>query len=79
MSCPKTAVKIIAALAMTALIAGGPADVRAQTLPPQSRRISFAEVATTVAQSNLQVRAASFDVAVAQAQLAQARGPASRL
>ncbi len=64
----------IGVLVMVALLAGvRPAGVRAQT-PQAPRRISFAEVATTVAQSNLQVRAASFDVAVAQAQLAQARG-----
>jgi outer membrane protein TolC len=59
---------------MVALVAGvRPAGVRAQT-PQAPRRVSFADVATTVAQRNLQVRAASFDVAVAQAQLAQARG-----
>ena len=64
----------IGVLVMVALVAGArPPGVRAQT-PQAPRRVSFAEVATTVAQSNLQVRAASFDVAVAQAQLAQARG-----
>jgi len=47
--------------------------VSAQT-PPSPRRISFADVAATVTQNNLQVRAASFDVTIAQAQLAQARG-----
>ena len=64
----------IGVLVMVALVAGvRPAGVRAQT-PQAPRRVSFADVATTVAQSNLQVRAASFDVAVAQAQLVQARG-----
>lgn len=37
------------------------------------RRLSFSDVATAALQSNLHLRAASFDVAVAQAQLAQAR------
>jgi len=40
---------------------------------PASRRLSFAELATTVMQNNLQLRAAALDVAVAEAQLAQAR------
>ncbi|MGQ0568718.1 MAG: TolC family protein [Armatimonadota bacterium] len=46
----------------------------AQTGPAAPRRISFADVATAVTQGNLQLRAAAFDVAVAEAQLAQARG-----
>ena len=41
---------------------------------PAPRPLSFAEVATAAAQNNLQLRAAAFDVAVAQAQFAQARG-----
>lgn len=40
---------------------------------PASRRLSFAELAGTVMQNNLQLRAAALDVAVAEAQLAQAR------
>ncbi len=40
---------------------------------PALRRLSFTEVATAAVQRNLQLRAAAFDVAVAQAQLAQAR------
>ncbi len=41
---------------------------------PAARPISFADVASAVVQNNLQLRAASLDVTVAQAQLAQARG-----
>jgi len=41
---------------------------------PVARPLSFASVAQTALQDNLQLRAAAFDVAVAQAQLAQARG-----
>ncbi len=41
---------------------------------PAPRRLSFAELAAAVAQNNLSLRAAAFDVAIAQAQLAQARG-----
>ncbi len=41
---------------------------------PAPRRLAFAEVATTALQSNPQLRVALLDVAVAEAQLAQARG-----
>jgi len=51
-----------------------PRPAAAQPAPPAPRRLAFAELATAVAQGNLQLRAAAFDVAVAQAQLAQARG-----
>jgi outer membrane protein len=62
---------ITAYLLMALLLAGAlPAGAVAQ---PASRRLSFAELATTVMQNNLQLRAAALDVAVAQAQLAQAR------
>ena len=48
------------------------------TLPaaaqPTPRRLAFAEVATTALQNNLHLRVALLDVAVAEAQLAQARG-----
>src|SRR3990172_4194198 len=48
------------------------------TLPaaaqPTPRRLAFAEVASTALQNNLQLRVALLDVAVAEAQLAQARG-----
>src|SRR3972149_1903071 len=48
------------------------------TLPaaaqPTPRRLAFAEVASTALQTNLQLRVALLDVAVAEAQLAQARG-----
>lgn len=40
---------------------------------PASRRLTFAELASAVMQNNLQLRAAAMDVAVAEAQLAQAR------
>ncbi len=41
---------------------------------PAGRRLAFAEVATATLQNNLQLRVAMLDVAVAEAQLAQARG-----
>src|SRR3989304_4100562 len=41
---------------------------------PAPRRLAFAEVATATLQNNLQLRVAMLDVAVAEAQLAQARG-----
>ncbi len=41
---------------------------------PTAHRISFADVAAAVFQNNLQLRAAALEVAVAEAQLAQARG-----
>jgi len=58
------AVGIIAALLATAF----PHSAWAQVAP---RRLSFAEAATAVIQSNLHLRAAAFDVAVARAQLDQ--------
>src|SRR5688572_4223141 len=53
-----------------------PGRVSAQPATAQqaARRLSFADVAAAVLQSNLRLRAAAFDVAVAEAQLAQARG-----
>lgn len=63
----RTTVFVLIAL----LLAGAvPAETFAQ---PASRRLSFADLATTVMQNNLQLRAAALDVAVAEAQLAQAR------
>jgi len=61
-----TAIVLIALILTVALPAGTSAQ-------PASRRLSFAELATTVMQNNLQLRAAALDVAVAEAQLAQAR------
>jgi outer membrane protein TolC len=55
----------------TVLALALPHPVSAQGAP---RRLSFAELAAAVAQSNLSLRAAAFEVAIAQAQLAQARG-----
>lgn len=58
-------------LLVALMLAGAvPAGTFAQ---PASRRLSFADLATTVMQNNLQLRAAALDVAVAEAQLAQAR------
>ncbi len=65
-------IRMIASLLLSVVFAGVLAlPVRAQ---PAGRRVSFADVATAVVQNNLQLRAAGFEVAVAQAQLAQARG-----
>lgn len=62
---------IAASILMALLFTGArPAELFAQ---PASRRLSFAELASTVLQNNLQLRAAALDVAVAEAQLAQAR------
>lgn len=44
---------------------------------PAPRRLSFAEAATLAVQQNLALRAAALDVAVAEAQLAQARAAAA--
>jgi outer membrane protein TolC len=56
---------VVCALSLAAASAG-----HAQT----PRRLSFADAVTQAAQTNLQLRAAVFEVAVADAQLAQARG-----
>jgi len=62
---------IAASILMALLFTGArPAESFAQ---PASRRLSFAELASTVLQNNLQLRVAALDVAVAEAQLAQAR------
>src|SRR5881396_1803541 len=62
----------IASLLFAILLAGA-LPTRALAAPV-ARPLSFASVAQTALQDNLQLRAAAFDVAVAQAQLAQARG-----
>src|SRR2546426_93184 len=64
--------KIVIAVLSVALVGGLTLPARAQS--GSSRQVSVADVAAAVLQSNLQLRAAAFDVAVAQAQLAQARG-----
>lgn len=62
----------IASLLLAILLAGTlPTRAIAQPVP---RRLSFADAATVALQNNLQARAAAFDVAIAQAQLAQAQG-----
>jgi outer membrane protein TolC len=63
-----TALVLIALILAVAI----PGRTSAQSAPA-SRRLSFAELATTVMQNNLQLRAAALDVAVAEAQQAQAR------
>ncbi len=65
----RTVARVLPFLAILAVAAPHPA--LGQAAP---RRLSFAELAAAVAQSNLSLRAAAFDVAIAQAQLAQARG-----
>jgi outer membrane protein TolC len=62
--------RTIAALLMIVLLAALPAEISAQPAP---RRLTFAELASAVAQGNLQLRAAALEVAVAEAQLAQTR------
>ncbi len=64
--------RTIALILLTVVFAGGLALPAAAQ--PASHRISFADVAAAVLQSNLQLRAAALDVAVAEAQFAQARG-----
>lgn len=62
----------IVAIALAALLLVGMLSTGA-TAQPAARRLSFADLAAGVLQSNLQLRAAALDVAVAEAQLAQAR------
>jgi OMF family outer membrane factor len=62
---------MMAALLAALLLTGAsPIPAAAQSTP---RRVPFADLATAVIQSNLQLRAAALDVAVTEAQLAQAR------
>lgn len=61
------------ALLLVAIVLAGALSTQA-TAQPAPRRLSFAEAATVALQNNLQVRAAAFDVAIAQAQLTQAQG-----
>jgi len=63
--------RTLTALLLVLVLAGMfPGGTFAQAAP---RRLTFAELASTVMQNNLQLRAAALDVAVAEAQLAQAR------
>src|SRR5439155_1660573 len=68
----KAMTRRIASLLFAILLAGAlPPPAMAQ---PAARPLSFASVAQATLQDNLQLRAAAFDVAVAQSQLAQAQG-----
>jgi outer membrane protein TolC len=62
-----------AALLSIVIAASLTLPARAQAVP---RGVSFTDVAASALQSNLQLRAAAFDVAVARAQLTQAQGGA---
>jgi len=61
-------------LCLMAVLAMSGALVRPALAQPVVRLLSFAEVAAAVLQNNLRLRAAAFDLAVAEAQLAQAHG-----
>ncbi len=63
--------RLFSFITVAIVLAGLAHPVSAQ---PAARRLSFAEAAAAVLQANLRLRAAAFDVAVAEAQLAQARG-----
>jgi outer membrane protein len=63
--------RIITLVLGIVILASIPLHATAQTA---SRRVSFSDVATVVVDSNLQLRAAAFDVAMARAELAQAQG-----
>ncbi len=65
--------RLVAVLAVL-LLSGVPPRAAAQPTP---RRLSFAEAASLALQQNLGLRAAALDVAVAEAQLAQARAALS--
>jgi outer membrane protein len=64
-------IRVAVALLLAAALAGVVVD--RTSAQPAPRRLTFAELASTAMQSNLQLRAAALDVAVAEAQLAQAR------
>lgn len=63
-------IRAVALTVVCALVAAFAGTGHAQA----PRRLSFADAVTQAAQTNLALRAAGFDVAVAEAQLAQARG-----
>ncbi len=65
----------VLSLLIAAVLVG--ALARPTAAQPALRRLSFADMAAAVLQDNLRLRAAAFDVAVAEAQLAQARGAKS--
>src|SRR5438552_331696 len=66
------ALAVLLALTTPVLASAQPFDVAQGG--PAARQISFADVAAAVVQSNFQLRAAALNVAIAQAQLAQAQG-----
>ena len=66
------ALALLLALTTPALASAQPFDIAQGG--PAARQISFADVAAAVVQSNFQLRAAALNVAIAQAQLAQAQG-----
>ncbi|TMI98880.1 MAG: TolC family protein [Bacillati bacterium ANGP1] len=66
------ALAVLLALTTPALASVQPFDIAQGG--PAARQISFADVAAAVVQSNFQLRAAALNVAIAQAQLAQAQG-----
>ena len=66
------ALAVLLALTTPALASVQPFDIAQGG--PAARQISFADVAAAVVQSNFQLRAAALNIAIAQAQLAQAQG-----
>src|SRR5207244_8735793 len=66
------ALALLLALTTPALASVQPFDIAQGG--PAARQISFADVAAAVVQSNFQLRAAALNIAIAQAQLAQAQG-----
>jgi outer membrane protein TolC len=67
----RSLITVLAVAIIGVVLAGVTPRVTAQ---PAARRLAFVDVAIAVVQNNLELRAAAFEVAVAGAQLAQARG-----
>lgn len=68
--------RIVALLTLLAVLAAA-GSASAQPAPPAPRRLSLVEATTLALQQNQQLRVAAFEVAVARAQLAQARAAKS--
>ncbi|MDQ7842166.1 MAG: TolC family protein [Armatimonadota bacterium] len=66
-------IRLIVVLTLLTTLAVG-APVPAQPAPPPPRSFSLTEAVTLALQQNMQLRVAAFEVAIARAQLAQARG-----